>query len=249
MDDVAVVPHSTDVCNYLGFQDITKKLVQEKDLLSADAILVYPVRLDRGKQVEYVIHTASAIKKLGRSVRVVCADFHSTGTKGDKVEYRKWLKEYAIDQGLNSAEMTFTSEFDESLKTRCPREMIRDLMLLSPVFLLSSKSETYSLITQEAGLCGALLVLNADFPALRGIYGAKALYYPFSSNVDKLTGMDGETTTNYTDIDAFFRDIALRVIYELENNKVLAQRIRIRKERNPDYIMRRYIEPLFYCFD
>jgi glycosyltransferase involved in cell wall biosynthesis len=247
MDDVAVVPHPTDVCGYLGFLDITKKLVQEKDLLSADAILVYPVRLDRGKQVEYVIHTASAIKKLGRSVRVVVADFHSTA--GDKVEYRKWLKNYAIDQGLNSVEMTFTSEFDESLKTRCPRQMIRDLMSISSLFVLSSKSETYSLITQEAGLCGALLVLNADFPVLRSIYGSKALYYPFSSNIDKLTGMDGETTTNYSDIDGFFRDIALRAIYEMENSKVLAQRIRIRKERNPQRVFQKYIEPLFYCFD
>jgi len=247
MDDVAVVPHSTDVCNYLGFQDITKKLVQEKDLLSADAILVYPVRLDRGKQVEYVIHTAGAIKKLGRSVRVVIAAFHSTG--GDKVVYQEWLKNYAIDQGLNSAELTFTNEFDESLKTRCPRAMIRDLMLISSVFLISSKSETYSLIAQEAALCNALLVLNADFSAFRGIYGAKALYYPFSSNVDKLTGMDGETTTKYSDIDGFFRDIALRIVYELENNKVLAQHIRVRKTRNPNYVFRHYIEPLFTCFD
>ena len=247
MDDVAVVPHPTDVCNYLGFLDITKKLVQEKDLLSADAILVYPIRLDRGKQVEYVIHTASAIKKLGRSVRVVVCDFHSTG--GDKVVYREWLKEYAIDQGLNSIEVTFTSEFDKSLEQRCPREMIRDLMLLSPVFLLSSKSETYSLIAQEAGLCGAILILNKDFPPMRSIYGPKGLYYPFSSNIDKLTGMDGETNTKYNDIDGFFKGIALRVIYELENNRVLAQQIRIRRERNPNYVFRKYIEPLFMAFD
>jgi glycosyltransferase involved in cell wall biosynthesis len=205
------------------------------------------VRLDRGKQVEYVIHTASAIKKLGRSVRVVCCDFHSTA--GDKVDYRKWLKDYAIDQGLNSVEMTFTSEFDETLKTRCPREMIRDLMLLSNVFLLPSKSETFSLIAQEAALCGAVLVLNSDFVPLRSIYGPRALYYPFSSNIDKLTGMDGETTTNYSDIDGFFRDLALRVIYMLENVNVLAQQTRIRKERNPNFVFRRYIEPLFYSMD
>ncbi|NIV35936.1 MAG: hypothetical protein GWN58_42745, partial [Anaerolineae bacterium] len=42
-DDVAVVPHPTNIVDYLGFQDITKRLVRERDLLSADAILVYPV--------------------------------------------------------------------------------------------------------------------------------------------------------------------------------------------------------------
>ena len=250
LDDVAVVPHPTDICTYWGFQDITKKLVREKDLLSADAILVYPVRLDRGKQVEYVIHTAAAIKKLGRSARVICCDFHSTA--GDKVVYRDWLKDYAIDQGLNSIELTFTSEFDKSLETRCPRQMVADLMLLCNVFILPSKSETYSLIAQEAALCGAMLILNKDFPPMRSIYSAHAAYRKFSSNWDILQDYQGEgteTTTKYRDPDAFFRDLALWIVYQLENVDVLAQQKRIRQTRNPDYVFKRYIEPLFACFD
>ena len=58
--EVAVVPHFTDLANYWGFQDVTKRLVVEKGLMSADVILVYPIRLDRGKQVEHVIRTAAA---------------------------------------------------------------------------------------------------------------------------------------------------------------------------------------------
>jgi len=243
-DDVAVVPHPTDVCGYLGFQEVTARLVREKDLLSADAIFVYPVRLDRGKQVEYVLRTAAALKRLKRSVRVVVVDFHSTG--GDKVVYREDLKRLGIDLGLNSAEVTFTSEFDESLRLNAPREMVRDLMLLCNVFVMPSGSETYSLVVQEAGLCGAFLVLNRDFPPMRSVYGPHAAYYQFSSNVNALTGMDGETTTKYSDTDDYFRCVALRVAYELENNHVLAQQRRIRQTRNPTAIFKKYIEPLFY---
>jgi len=246
-DQVAVVPHPTDVCGFLGFQEITKRLVQDKRLLEADVILVYPVRLDRGKQVEYVMRTAAAIKRLGRSARIVVCDFHSTG--GDKVKYREHLKALAIDLGLNSVEMTFTSEYDKSLEMRVPREMVRDLMLLCNVFVLPSVSETYSLITQEAALCGAFLVLNRDFPPMRSIYGPAATYFQFSSAIDALTGMDGHTATEYADIDAYFHDIALRVLYELDRNPVLAQNRRIRMERNPDYVFRRFIEPLFYSRD
>jgi hypothetical protein len=122
-------------------------------------------------------------------------------------------------------------------------------MLLCNVFVMPSRSETYSLIAQEAGLCGAFLILNRDFPPMRSIYGPDAAYYQFSSNIDALTGQDGETTTEYIDMDDYFRSIALRVAYELQHNIVLAQQLRIRKERNPDYVFRNFIEPLFMAWE
>jgi len=245
--DVAVVPHPTNVVEYLGFQDITKRLVAERDLLSADVIMVYPVRLDRGKQVEYVMRTAKGLKDFGKSVRVVCVDFHSTG--GDKVKYRDELKMLGIDLGFDEVELTFTSEFDKELHLRAPREVVRDLMLLCNVFVMPSVSETYSLIAQEAGLCAAFLVLNRDFPPMRSIYGEHAAYFQFSSAVDALTGQDGRTNTEYSNIDGYFLEVAGRCVYELENNPVLAQRTRIRKERNPQHVFKQYIEPLFYFAD
>jgi len=241
--DVAVVPHPTDVCTYWGFQDITTRLVYDKHLLDADVIMVYPIRLDRGKQAEYIVHIAAALKEIGRSVRVVVVDFHSTG--GDKVVYRDWLKTLAIDVGLNSEELTFTSEFDESLHVRAPRAVVRDLMLLCNVYVHPSTSETYSLTTQEAGLCGAFLILNRDFPPMRSIYGPNAKYCQFSSSINALTGMDGQTTTKYDDPAGYFRGLALEIAFELEYNWVLAQQKRIRQERNPDYVFRHFLEPLF----
>ena len=130
-------------------------------------------------------------------------------------------------------------------------------MLLCNVFVMPSKSETYSLIAQEAGLCGAILILNRDFPPMRSIYGPHAMYYKFSSSWDVLQdrmdvdrqGKGTATNTNYNDPDDWFKGLAIRIIYQLENVDVLAQQKRIRKERNPDYIFKRYIEPLFSCFD
>ena len=252
IDDVAVVPHPTDLSRFFGFQDLTNELIREKDLLSADVIMVYPVRLDRGKQVEHVMRVAASLKRhFGMSVRVIVANFHSTGD--DKVVYRDDLKKMMPDMGLNEVEVTFTSEFDKSLHLRAPREVVRDLMLLCNVFVQPSVSETYSLIAQEAGLCGAFLILNHDFPPFRSVYGQHAGYFQFSSAVDALTGRDGEVTTNYGDndcnIDDYFRGIAGRVAYELQHNPVLNQRTRIRQQRNPGYIFKNFIEPLFYFKD
>lgn len=245
--DVAWVPHATDLSGFLGFQESTKRLIEDRKLLEADSILVYPVRLDRGKQVEYLIYTAAQLKKIGKTPRVVVVDFHSTG--GDKVTYRDELKQIAIEQGLNEFELVFTSEFRDDWKAFVPRSVVRDLLLLANVFVLPSRSETYSLVAQEAALCRNLLVLNFDFPPMRDIYGNKALFYKFSSNIDAMTGQDGETTTKYADRTGYFREVAKRIAWELDNNFVLAQQARIRKERNPEFVFRKFIEPLFYSWD
>ncbi len=250
--DVAVVPHPTDVCGYLGFQDITTQFVYDKQLLDYDFILVYPVRLDRGKQVEHVINAAKGLWGIGRSAVVIVVDFHSTG--GDKVTYREWLKGQSGDI---EDHVHFTSEYDESLEMRCPREMVRDLMLLSNVFVMPSRSETYSLIAQEAALCGAFLILNWDFQPFLSIYGEHAAYYKFSSNIDYMDrhlpppppGEVYATNTDYGDKDAYFRGLALRIAFELDHNPVMNQMTRVRKLRNPDYVFRRYIEPLFHSHD
>lgn len=249
ISDVAVVPHPTDLGRFYGFQEITKRLICEKDLLSADVIMVYPVRLDRGKQVEHVMRVAAALKHMfGMSVRVICVDFHSTGD--DKVVYRTDLKEMVPGMGLNEAEVIFTSEFDESLHLSAPREVVRDLCLLANVHVQPSVSETYSLIAQEAALCGAFLVLNRDLPVFQSVYGQHAAYYQFSSAVNALSCTNGTINTTYDGgIDDYFRGIAGRVAYELQYNPILNQRTRIRKERNPRFIFKNFIEPLFYFKD
>lgn len=285
-NEVKYAPHATDYCEYMGFLDITRRLVDMKSMLGADVIMNYPVRLDRGKQVEFPIRVAAQLKHLGLSVRFICQDFHSTG--GDKVVYRKWLKELAHKLGLSDIEVTFTSEFSPwsakevrwaeeviakektgdgqassdipkakeilenkyPLHVQCPRQMVRDLMLLSNVFILPSRSETYSLVAQEAALCGNLLILNFDFPPMRGIYGEDPLYFKFSSNIDAMTGFDGDTSVEYhPNADAYCRDIAMRIVYELQTNRVLHLKTFLRQKRNLDYVFKQHWEPLLYAFD
>ena len=244
LNKVKHVPHPIDVCDYLGFHPYTRELVDKYSMLEADIIILYPIRLDRGKQVQMNIKTAAGIKRNNRSVRLVVADFHSTG--GDKVTYRNELKSMAITEGLNDFDVIFTSDFKPETKLSCPREMMRDLFLLSNVYIHPSVSETYSLTTQEAALCGNLLILNYDFPPMLSIYGPSALYYKFSSNVDVLSGLDGVTTTKYDNEKGYFDDLAMSIIYQVENNRVLAMKDKTRKERNIDTVFKKYLEPLFF---
>jgi glycosyltransferase involved in cell wall biosynthesis len=253
-DIVKTVHHPTNIYGFLGISDEVADISDKKKILSADAVCTYPIRLDRGKQVEYVVKTMAMLKEFDLSVRVVIVDFHSTG--GDKVAYRDMLKNLAIDWGLNAQEITFTSEAREEWQVEVPNHVVRDFQLLSNVFIIPSVSESYSLVTQEAALTKQVVVLNQDFPPFRDIFGSDAIFRKYSSGIDVLTGLDGRTTTAYGPDNVSDEERrTYEKIYHKETAGLIAARLKhpelalatkLRKERNLDYVFKHELEPLLY---
>lgn len=241
-EDVKIVHHPTDLKAFYKIDDLSWQLIKDKKIHQADVICTYPIRLDRGKQVEKVIKFISAFKMLGRSVRLIVFDFHSTG--GDKVQYRDELKQIAIDWGLDDKDITFASEFDPQWNVEVPYSSVADFMHLSNIFMMASTSESYSLITQEAGISGTAMVVNFDFPPFRDIFGWEPYEAKLSSNLDMLTGLDGNTTTTPKDEKIWFLELAKCIDYELVHNRVLSLKTRLRRDRNLDSIFERELEPL-----
>ena len=258
---VKYVPHPIDLPRFYGMDEVADRLFDEHDIHLADAVCVYPIRLDRGKQVEYVIKTMAQLKEFEMDVRVIIADFHSTG--GDKVTYREELKNLAIDWQLSPQECIFTSEFDKAWEVRVPWETLTKLVQYSNVYMHPSVSETYSLTTQEAGVGGAVLVLNQDFPPYRDIYGANAIYRKYSSNWDIMADLT-EAYTDRTRTDtqygpnqapdfarkdfekAYHHETAGMIAYHLKNDPSLAMQIHLRKNRNLKTVFKKHLEPLFF---
>jgi hypothetical protein len=241
--DVKIVHHPTDIKAFFKIEDNSWDLIKKYDILSADVICTYPIRLDRGKQVEKVIKTIAGLKHLGNSVRLIIGDFHSTG--GDKVDYRKECQKTAEEWDLTKGEVIWLSEQKPEWEVEVPYKNICDFMHLSNVFIGASVSESYSLITQEAGLSGVGMILNRDFPPFRDIFGWSPHQIPFSSNINVLTGLDGDTKTEVNDEKTFYLDAARMLQYELKNDRTLVMNTFLRKERNLDYIFRNELEPLF----
>ena len=198
-------------------------------------------------------------------------DFHSLA--GDKKTYREELKQTATDWGLDETELTFMSEFEPAYSSGAPNSAVREMLSLSNLFVMPSKSESYSYVTQEAGIMGNLLVLNHDFPPFWDIYGKNALYFQFSSNMDKMSWKDGDTNTTFSDItqetkpdrfpeaniyrvngqwaikgDAAYADsIAKRIRHVFNNNLVLGQRQERMRSRNLFHVFRNHLEPLLFA--
>lgn len=243
---VKVVPHATDFEDFFKLHPLTVQMIEEKGLLDAEVVGCYPLRLDRGKQPEFAIRIFSQIKRqMRRSIRFVIADFQSTG--GDKVKFREELKELIVDLGMNANECFFMSEFDQSCHLETPYEVIRDLMLLSNVYIHPSRSETYSLTVQEARICKNLLVLNFDFPAMRSIYGDAALYRKFGAAVNPVEGTDGNINVSYGEgVDRWCGDAAANIVFWLDNQPVLRGATETRMNKNIYSVFKRFYEPLFH---
>lgn len=226
---------------------LSKDLVKEFDILNADVISAYPCRLDRGKQVEYLIKTMAKIKQLGRTVKCIIFDFHSTG--GDKVVYRDELKSVGKTWGLDEKELIFISEWREDTHLHVPRQMIMNLKKIADFHMHPSTSETYSLVVQESMIWRNFCILNHHTPYMRDIYGSKnVLHEEFGGAVNALTGEDGSTNLNIHNEQEHFNNLAKKVLYFIEIvNPVIAMWRFIRKNRNLDYVFKRELEPLFYA--
>jgi hypothetical protein len=254
-DKVKIVHHPLDVYGFWGLDQEVAQFADAKKLLEADAICVYPCRLDRGKQVEIAIKTMAMLKTFNMNVRMIVVDFHSTG--GDKVVYRDELKEVGIDYGLNPIELSFTSEFLPEWSAQLPHALVRQLLMFANVMVMPSVSESYSLVTQEAASLGAVVVLNKNFPPFRDIFGPNAIYRKYNSGIDVLSGMDGWTTEHYGGDDVspgereyhekqYHKNTAGMIAYRLRNYENLVLRQKILKERNLDAVFKNELEPLLY---
>lgn len=241
-EDVKIVHHPTDLKAFYKIDENAWQLMKQKKIHQADIVCTYPIRLDRGKQVEKVIKIVASFKRLGKSVRLVVCDFHSTG--GDKVQYRDELRQIAIDWGLDNNDITFTSEHIPEWNVEVPYSSVADFMHLSNLFVMPSTSESYSLITQEAGISGTAMVVNFDFPPFRDIFGWEPYQAKFSSNLDMMTGLDGNTTTTPKDEKEWYLSLAKCLNYEFEHNRVLSLKTRLRRDRNLDSIFEKELEPL-----
>jgi glycosyltransferase involved in cell wall biosynthesis len=242
---VKIVHHPTDYFKFAKYEPYSIELCKKHNLISKDFVMAYPARLDNGKQLEYGIKMMGALKNLGFSVHFIGIDFHSSSDdpRDPKLQYRNQLKQIAKEWGVES-DVTFTSEFKPESKVRVPEGVVRDLMDISNVFWMSSVSESYSLVTQEAAMSGNLLVLNRNFPPFRELFGPDAIMWPCDSNVDIANISDGGTKVSYNGLEREdYASLAKEVVASSTNKQNLTRR-RLLAQRNPDYIFTHELEPL-----
>jgi glycosyltransferase involved in cell wall biosynthesis len=229
-DQVVVIPNPFDTME--DYDPMTRAILGP-NAWAADILIVYPARLDRGKQVEVVGEIAEALNLQGWSTLAIVVDFHSTG--GDKATYRDELKKRF------GHFMSFTSDL-EGARYHVPHKVVMDLFDYADVFIHPSRSESDPLTVPEAMWKRNQLVLNFDLPVFRQ-HDGRALFGKFSSNVDVMTGGVGETTTTYGNRTTYMRDIARAVAYMVGQDMVLKNHRIVRQTRSLEAVRAKYLLP------
>lgn len=238
-ENVRVIHNPTDLRTFFGLNKLVQGMIDEFKLFDADIVQVYPVSTPRmvdNKQVHKVIKIFGKLKAQGKNVRLIVCNAHANA-EAEKTMIDN-MKQLALDNGLDiKTEVIFTSKINPpEFEAGVTHDVVKDLFLLSNLFIFPTTSENCPLILLEAASARNLLVLNDDLGLLHEFFGEQALYFKFSS---------ARQNTTYENEDNYYDDVAKIIISELKNNKPLNAFTKLKQAYNYDVIFKE-MESLFY---
>jgi glycosyltransferase involved in cell wall biosynthesis len=237
-DRVTVIPHIKDPRVWFDFGQETWEFIDVfPKLLSADFIQVYPASTDRlsSKGIDRLINIFSVWKhKLKMEVCLVVANQWATGRqrKQDVEEY------YQLAEGrglVRNDEFIFTSELAEKYERGISSKILRELQLLSNVFIFPTREESFGLAGPEAALAGVMPVLNNSLTMMREVFQGAGLYYDFGSFHNQFEPGHGW--------DKYSEAVATQVAYQMANNQTIMAKTFCRKRYNMDHLYEKFYLP------
>lgn len=239
---VQVVYNCRDLIRFFGMHPLTEKLVEKYKLIDCDVMGVYPTRMSSGKNPDVAIELFAHINKklydVGKNAKLVFCNSYSNAQ--NEKDYMQHLRDMAITWGLPKENLIFTSEEGKEWELGVPPQVVRDLLQISNVFFLPSKSEGCSLVLLEAALTKNLIILNGTLPSFKEFGGTDAFYI----DADSVRAGQSTEVHYHPDRTAHLREWADKVIRELETNRSLNMFTRIKKKFNPEWVYKNQLQPL-----
>lgn len=238
LDDVRVIPHIKDVRSFWEFGEDTCDFIDTyPGVMQADVVQVYPASVDRlePKRVLEVMKVLAEMKSLGLSVFLLVAAQWATGEK--QLQEIARFKSMAESVGLvNGDELVFSSDWnDGKYKIGLPRKMLRELMMLSNLFIFPTREESFGLVLPEVALSsGALCVLNRSLTMQLEISDFNALYFEFGSYYTPAPERN----------DGFYSDLAIVITGRMKQSESLMTKTYMRQHYNWDYLYARHYAPI-----
>ena len=238
-DHVRCVPHIKDLRTYGDFSDATCKFIDyAPNIMHADIVQLYPCSVDRleAKQLHIVMSIFANFKHMFKSVCLVVATQWCTGQKQRDI-VNEYKKQAAAMQLTVGTDVVFTADFEpKKYGVGIPKRMIRELYMLSNLFIFPTREETFGLVLPEACLAGGVLpVLNRSLDLMAEITGYNALYFEFGSFVN---------TLHNDNMPIYFRDLAAIILKRMDINEAVKTKTYFRQHNNYDYLYKTAYAPL-----
>lgn len=207
---IAVVPNTVSPGHFLGLEKETLLLAERCALLNAEVLSVFPSRADPAKGWTAAVLIMAALKTAGKAVRLLFAPAEARSPTAR--QHISHVRQVADRVGLRPPEVTFTHDHIPAFATGTPRAVIRDLLLLSNLFLFPSQAEACPLAVIEAGLAKCLVVTSYECAACEELFGPGALSFNFGAY---------DQPSDLARFSSFWQLVARRIIEELERCRPL----------------------------
>lgn len=168
-DQIEVIYNGVDPYVWYGLSAESWGLVHRLDLLSADLIMIMPVRVTQAKNIELALRVLSALKSRACLPRLLVTGPPDPHEPASMDYYRSLL---AMRKSLGvQEEMVFVYESgpDPREPYLVSQSIVADLMRVSDVMFMPSHREGFGMPVLEAGLLGIPVVCSEKVPAAREI--------------------------------------------------------------------------------
>lgn len=177
------IPHIKDYRSYFEFgQDTYEFLNEFPEVIKANILMVYPASTDRlkAKRVDKIIAIFKEFKKMGFNVCLIIANQWATG-RARKQDLQGYYKRVRLSKLKINEEVIFTSEWKDKFATGIPRRLLRELQLMSNLFIFPTSHESFGLVAPEAALCGVEMVYNRSLTMMHEVSGGQGIHAEFGS--------------------------------------------------------------------
>jgi len=248
IDRVKTVYNPRTTEDFLGLSALSAQIVQKTDLLAADIVDVVPAAIFRmSKQVEICVYIMAALKKEGKSVRLIFVNPFGQSSGYKHVACLLHLQWLAHKVGLTDKEVFFTSELDLALANGCPENVMKDLFSLSTIYIHPSLGEACSLTLLESAITKNLCILNKNLPTFKEIAGDDAIWIKCDNLIYgfKKAGYSLRYYySHYVKNKAYYQRLAKKIVRHLKKDKPLSFFTKVKKEFNEDFIFETQLKPL-----
>lgn len=181
---VKVIHHIKDIRTWYDFGDDSMELIDAcPNIMNAHLSQVYPCSTDRlsAKQLDVVLRIFGNLKNITKlPVFLIIANQWATG-KQPKENINEF-REIAIENGLSEFDdFCFTSEMNEKWQAGITKRMLRELQLLTNLFIFPTKEESFGLVGPESAFSGALPIVNRSLNMMSEIMTHDAPAFEFGS--------------------------------------------------------------------
>jgi hypothetical protein len=222
-DKVRHVHNPKDPRVFFDMHPHSWEIIKRLKLYEKECVCIFPhcsTRMD-AKGIDAVIRVVAAVKRAGLSVGLVFCNANARKVQKEIGDKRK----YIADRGLIEGEdYMFTHELDNYQPM--PRQVVRDLMQVSNLFVFGSWRETTGNVFQEAQITDNTLVLNDNLPCLHELARKDGVIWLNTSfktpgKIDGQTGDLQNVNYNPTEEDYFDWLAKAQVIPLLYNKKYM----------------------------